>query len=222
MAGGVLILTVHGIGPAPRTLDPDEDRTWVTVEQFEQVLDAVVGRIDVRLTFDDGNVSDVEIGLPRLLERGLSAEFFVLAGLLGEPGRLDAADVRKLHEAGMRVGSHGWAHRDWRRIDPSLHAQEFRDSRRALGELTGRSVSRVAIPFGSYDRHVLRHLRRTGVTRAYTSDGGRARPDSWLQARTSLHADIGPEWIRSVLDGRPSRSLRARRVVARGFKRVRG
>ena len=222
MAGGVLILTVHGIGPAPRTLDPDEDRTWVTVEQFEQVLDAVVGRTDVRLTFDDGNVSDVEIGLPRLLERGLSAEFFVLAGLLGEPGRLDAADVRKLHEAGMGVGSHGWAHRDWRRIDPSLHAQEFRDSRRALGELTGRSVSRVAIPFGSYDRHVLRHLRRTGVTRAYTSDGGRARPDSWLQARTSLHADIGPEWIRRVLDGRPSRSLRARRVVARGFKRVRG
>jgi peptidoglycan/xylan/chitin deacetylase (PgdA/CDA1 family) len=222
MAGGVLILTVHGIGRAPRPLDAGEDRTWVTVEQFEQVLDAVVGRTDVRLTFDDGNASDVEIGLSRLLERGLSAEFFVLAGLLGEPGRLDAADVRKLHEAGMRVGSHGWAHRDWRRIDPSMHAQEFRDSRRALGELTGRSVSRVAIPFGSYDRHVLRHLRRTGVTRAYTSDGGRARPDSWLQARTSLHADIGPEWIRSVLDGRPSRSLRARRVVARGFKRVRG
>jgi peptidoglycan/xylan/chitin deacetylase (PgdA/CDA1 family) len=180
----------------------------------------VVGRTDVRLTFDDGNASDVAIGLPRLLERGLSAEFFVLAGLLGEPGRLDAADVRKLHEAGMRVGSHGWAHRDWRRIDPSLHAQEFRDSRRALGELTGRSVSRVAIPFGSYDRHVLRYLRQSGITRAYTSDGGRARPGSWLQARTSLRADSGPEWIRNVLDGRPSRSLRARRVAARAFKRV--
>ena len=222
MAGGEVIFTLHGIGPAQRPLDPGEDRTWVTVEQFEQVLDAVVGRTDVRLTFDDGNASDVEIGLPRLLERGLSAEFFVLAGLLGEPGRLDAADVRQLHEAGMRVGSHGWAHRDWRRIDLSLHTQEFCDSRRVLGELTGHSVSSVAIPFGSYDRHVLRYLRRTGITRAYTSDGGRARPDSWLQARTSLHADIGPEWIRSVLDGRPSRPLRARRVVARAFKRVRG
>jgi peptidoglycan/xylan/chitin deacetylase (PgdA/CDA1 family) len=222
MAGGVVILTVHGIGPAPRMLDPSKDRGWVTVEQFEQVLDTVVGRTDVRLTFDDGNASDVEIGLPRLLERGLSAEFFVLAGLLGEPGRLDAADVRQLHEAGMRLGSHGWAHRDWRRIDPSLHAEEFQDSRRVLGQLTGSSVSRVAIPFGSYDRHVLSYLRRSGVTRAYTSDGGRARPDSWLQTRTSLRADIGPGWIRSVLDGRPSRSLRARRVVASTFKRVRG
>jgi peptidoglycan/xylan/chitin deacetylase (PgdA/CDA1 family) len=222
MAGGVVILTVHGIGPASRPLDPGEDRTWITVAQFEQVLDAVVGRSDVRLTFDDGNASDVEIGLPRLLDRGLSAEFFVLAGRLGEPGRLDAADVRQLHQAGMRVGSHGWAHRDWRRINPSLHAQEFRDSRQVLAELTGRTVSRVSIPFGSYDRHVLRHLRRTGVTCAYTSDGGRAQPGSWLQPRTSLPADIGPGWVHSVLDGRPSWLLRTRRVAARAFKRVRG
>jgi peptidoglycan/xylan/chitin deacetylase (PgdA/CDA1 family) len=219
VAGGVVILTVHGIGSAARPLDPGEDRTWVSVEQFEQVLDALVGRRDVRLTFDDGNASDVEIGLPRLLERGLTAEFFVLAGLLGEPGRLGAADVRRLHEAGMRVGSHGWAHRDWRRIHPSLHMQEFRDSCRFLAELTGRAVSRVAIPFGSYDRYVLHHLRKAGITRAFTSDGGRARMDSWLQPRTSLPADVNPDWIRNALDGRPRR---ARHIAARTFKRMRG
>jgi peptidoglycan/xylan/chitin deacetylase (PgdA/CDA1 family) len=222
MAGTVVNLTVHGIGPASRPLDPGEDRTWVTVEQFEQVLDAAVGRPDVQITFDDGNASDVEIGLPRLLERGLSAEFFILAGLLGEPGRLDGADVRELHQAGMRIGSHGWAHCDWRRIDPSLHAQEFCDSRQVLAELTGHAVSRVAIPFGSYDRHVLRHLRRAGITRAFTSDGGRARPNSWLQPRTSLQADTGPEWVRSVVDGRPSLVQRTRRIAARAFKQLRG
>jgi peptidoglycan/xylan/chitin deacetylase (PgdA/CDA1 family) len=222
MAGTVVNLTVHGIGPASRTLDPDEDRTWVTVEQFEQVLDAVVGRRDVQLTFDDGNASDVEIALPRLLERGLSAEFFVLAGLLGEPGRLAAEDVRELRDAGMRVGSHGWAHRDWRRIGPDLRSQEFVDARRVLAELIGVAVSRVAIPFGSYDRHVLHHLHRTGVRRAFTSDGGRAVPKSWLQARNSLRADMDPDWVHNVLDARQSPSLRARQVVARGFKRIRG
>jgi peptidoglycan/xylan/chitin deacetylase (PgdA/CDA1 family) len=208
MAGTVVNLTVHGIGPASRTLDPDEDRTWVTVEQFEQVLDAVVGRRDVQLTFDDGNASDVEIALPRLLERGLSAEFFVLAGLLGEPGRLAAEDVRELRDAGMRVGSHGWAHRDWRRIGPDLRSQEFVDARRVLAELIG--------------RHVLNHLHRTGVRRAFTSDGGRAVPKSWLQARNSLRADMDPDWVHNVLDARQSPSLRARQVVARGFKRIRG
>ena len=39
-------------------------------------------------------------------------------------------------------------------------------------------------PFGSYDRRVLARLRRSGVQCAFTSDGGHARPGSWLQNRT--------------------------------------
>jgi len=218
----VINLTVHGIGPPVRPFEPGEAETWVTVEQFEQVLDAVAGRPDVRLTFDDGNASDVEIALPRLRERGLVAEFFVLAGRLGEPGRLDADGVRELVAAGMPVGSHGWAHRDWRRLDPGEASEELRDAHRVLGELTGRPVTRVAIPFGSYDRHVLRRLRLAGVTRAYTSDGGRARPGSWLQARTSLRHDIDAAWTRRILDERPSPLRRARSLAARTVKRLRG
>ena len=59
-------LTVHGIGTPVRPLDPGEDEVWVTVQQFEDVLDAVAGRTDVRITFDDANASDVEIALPQL------------------------------------------------------------------------------------------------------------------------------------------------------------
>ncbi|MFO7250721.1 MAG: polysaccharide deacetylase family protein [Actinomycetes bacterium] len=218
----VVNLTVHGIGPPSRPFEPGEQDTWVTVEQFEQVLDAVAGRPDVRLTFDDGNASDVEIALPRLRERGLVAEFFVLAGRLGEPGRLDADGVRELVAAGMTVGSHGWAHRDWRRLDARQASEEFGAAHRVLSELTGRPVTRVAIPFGSYDRHVLRRLRQAGVTRAYTSDGGRARPDAWLQARTSLRHDLDAAWTRRVLDERPAPLARARSLAARTVKRLRG
>ncbi|MGW0060598.1 polysaccharide deacetylase family protein [Streptosporangium sandarakinum] len=218
----VVNLTVHGVGPAVRPLDEGEDETWVDVERFERVLDAVAGRPDVRVTFDDGNASDVEIALPRLLERGLTAEFFVLAGLLGEPGRLDADGVRELAAAGMRIGSHGWAHRDWRRLDARQAKEEIDGANRLLGELVGGPVTRVAIPFGSYDRRVLGMLRRAGVTRAYTSDGGRAHPDSWLQARNSLRHDIDPGWASRVVDGTPPLPLRARRTVARVVKRFRG
>jgi peptidoglycan/xylan/chitin deacetylase (PgdA/CDA1 family) len=214
-------LTVHGIGDTTRALDQGEDTTWVTVEQFEQVVDAVAGRSDVRITFDDGNASDVEIALPRLVERGLKAEFFVLAGLLGEPGRLDAAGIKELTGAGMRIGSHGWAHRDWRTLDGPQVAEEFSRAHVLLSELTGAPVSRVAIPFGSYDRQVLRRLRRAGVTRAYTSDGGRARPDSWLQARNSLKHDLDAGWIRRVLDGRPPLGRRTAKLGMRLYKRVR-
>ena len=108
---------MHGIGRPARALETDEGHVWISVEQFEGLLDTAVGRPDVTVTFDDGNISDLEIGLPRLLERGLKARFYVCAGLLGEPGRLDEEGVRELHAAGMVIGSHGWAHRDWRSLD---------------------------------------------------------------------------------------------------------
>jgi hypothetical protein len=218
----VAIVNVHGIGPTVRELDPDERPTWIGIEQFELVLDAMVGRPDVRITFDDGNASDLEIALPRLVERGLTAEFFVLAGLLGEPGRLDADGVRELVRHGMTIGSHGWAHRDWRRLDAAEAAQEIGEANRVLGELAGRPVSAVAIPFGSYDRRVLGRLRQAKLTCAYTSDGGRARPHSWLQPRNSVRYDLDAAWVSRVLNGHPSLPVRARKLAARTVKRFRG
>ncbi|PZG42307.1 glycosyl transferase [Spongiactinospora gelatinilytica] len=222
MAGSIVNITVHGIGPVVRELDPGEDQVWVEVEQFERMLDAAVGRGDVRITFDDGNASDVEIALPRLLERGLTAEFFVCAGLLGEPGRVDAGGVRELAAAGMRIGSHGWSHRDWRLLSPEDVEREMIEAGHVLADLVGHPVSRVAVPFGSYDRHVLRRMRDAKITRAYTSDGGRARPGTWLQTRTSIGPDLDQDWLDRVLNGTPSVYGRARGSAARAFKRLRG
>jgi len=74
-------------------------------------------RPDVRIFFDDSNRSDVDIALPALLERGMRATFFVLAGRLDDPAHLDDSDLRRLVAAGMGIGSHGMRHRDWRRLD---------------------------------------------------------------------------------------------------------
>jgi hypothetical protein len=39
---------------------------WVSRERLDAVLDSVAGRDDVRITFDDGNASDVVHALPAL------------------------------------------------------------------------------------------------------------------------------------------------------------
>ena len=212
-------LAVHGIGRPARQLDPGEDERWVTVEQFERVLDAVSGREDVRLTFDDGNESDVEIALPRLAERGLTAEFFPLAGRLGQRGYLDRDGLRELVRAGMRIGSHGWEPRDWRRLDDRHARRELTDAPKLLGDLCGEPVRRFSLPFGAYDRRVLARLRAAGATRVYTSDGGPAKRDGWLQPRTELRHDLDEAWLESVLIASPGVYRRAGRRVARLFRR---
>ncbi|WP_410595909.1 polysaccharide deacetylase family protein [Amycolatopsis sp. lyj-23] len=211
-----VILAMHGVGRPARQLDPGEDERWLTVEQFERVLDVAAEHEDVRLTFDDGNDSDVEIVLPRLADRGLTAEFFPLAGRLGQRGYLDRDGLRELVRAGMEIGSHGWEPRDWRRLD-DLHAgRELRDAPQLLGDLCGRPVRRYSLPFGAYDRRVLARLRQAGATRVYSSDGGAARRDGWLQARTELPHDVDGDRLDSVLAG----SRRAAHWANRLFRRA--
>jgi peptidoglycan/xylan/chitin deacetylase (PgdA/CDA1 family) len=199
MAVETLNLALHGIGRPARQLEPGEDEYWVTVEQFERVLDAIADRPDVHLTFDDGNESDVEIALPRLVERGLNAEFFPLAGRLGQRGYIDRDGLRELVRAGMEVGSHGWEPRDWRRLDDRHAHRELEDAPRLLGDLCGKPVCRFSLPFGKYDRLVLARLRQAGATRVYTSDGGTARHDGWLQPRTEVCHDVDQGRIDDLL-----------------------
>jgi peptidoglycan/xylan/chitin deacetylase (PgdA/CDA1 family) len=182
-------LTFHGIGPVERALDPGEDRVWVTASRFTAALDAVAGRPDVRITFDDGNASDVTHALPALSERGLTATFFVVAARLGEPHFLSADDVRTLVAAGMTIGSHGLHHRPWRECDDADLEQELTHSRRVLEAVTQTTVDEAACPLGSYDRRVLHALQRAGYERVYTSDRGPARAGDWLQPRTSITPD---------------------------------
>ena len=179
-------LTFHGIGECTRGVEPSEERVWVSSEQFHSVLDSVAGRSDVRITFDDGNASDVEHALPALRRRGLTGTFFVVASRIGTPGFLDADDLCELSRAGMTIGSHGMSHRPWRRLDGRELREELLDARRLLEEIVGRPVTRAACPFGSYDRHVLRSLRRCGYLQVYTSDRGTARSDRWIQPRNTV------------------------------------
>ncbi len=218
----VAVLNVHGIGDPVRPLEPDEGDVWISLRQFELVLDAVAERDDVRLTFDDGNLSDIEIALPLLTERNLSADFFICPGLFGMPGRLTADGIRELCKAGMTVSTHGWGHIDWRLSGPAQVVQELQESRTTLRQITGAEVEHVSVPFGSYDRYVLRELQHFGLSRAYTSDGGRTDPDAWLQPRTSLRSDVDQDWLDRVLDPDPPLRLRARNRVARAVKSARG
>jgi len=195
-------LTLHGIGPCERPLEPGEDRVWVGVDEFGSVLDAVAGHDDVRLTFDDGNASDVVHALPALRARGLRATFFVVAGRLGEPGFLGEDEVRALADAGMGIGCHGMRHRPWRRLEERALHEELVDARTVLERVVGGPITEAACPFGSYDRRVLSGLRAGGYRRVFTSDRGGARPDAWLQARTTLHGGSAMATADRVLHGR--------------------
>ncbi|MCP3423018.1 polysaccharide deacetylase family protein [Nocardioides pinisoli] len=211
----------HGIGSPQRPLEPGEARYWITVDTFHEVLDLLADRPQVRISFDDGNASDVEIGMPALVARGLSATFFPLAGRLDAPGSLSTSDLRDLASAGMTVGTHGMDHVPWRGLDPASRHRELVTARDRLGEAVGMPVDEAALPLGRYDRQLLNHLRRLGYTRVHTSDRHRARPGSWLQARYSIRSEDTAASFGDTVLSSPSAGRRVERLLAGTVKRLR-
>jgi peptidoglycan/xylan/chitin deacetylase (PgdA/CDA1 family) len=223
---GEVFLNFHGVGVPPPGTDRAERDYWWDERPFLKALDEVSvemnGRASgIRITFDDGNASDVEIALPALRERNMTATFFVCAGRVGTRGYLDDSAIGELLSAGMRVGSHGMDHVDWRKLDESrLHA-EIAGAKHKLEDLCGSRIDEVSIPFGSYDRRVLAKLRSEGYGRVYTSGGGMARRCAWLKPRNTL--DRSWQW-KKVLEGLAARETpmnRLRRALAERYKSLR-
>lgn len=219
--GSVINVCFHGVGEPGRALEPGEGGYWVDPDRFRRILDEVATWPATRLSFDDGNASDLEYALPALVERSLTADFFVLAGRFGAPGSLGEAGVRELRAAGMRIGTHGMAHRSWRGLDPGAQREEFEVARERIAAAVGEPVDTAACPLGQYDRRVLGSLRRLGYTRVFTSDRRRARAGAWLQPRHSVRRHDTPESLRATVLARPALHHQARSAAAGIVKRLR-
>jgi peptidoglycan/xylan/chitin deacetylase (PgdA/CDA1 family) len=218
---GLINLTFHGLGSPPDAVSESERAVWVSDQRFREILDAVRGEPSVRITFDDGNASDAELALPALLERGLTATFFVLGGRVDSRGYLDRGQIRDLAQAGMRIGSHGMDHRSWRALAPGDTEREMTEARRMLEGVLGAPIGEASCPFGAYDRHVLRELRARGYRRVFTSDRLPAQHEDWFQPRYTVHADDDASAVRGWVDRGSAVAHLAQRAKV-FLKRIRG
>jgi len=224
--GQELILCLHGIGRPHDGVTARESIFWVTRQAFTTLLENIVetrATVDIPalMTFDDGNASDATTALPELFKRGLKGVFFICAGRIGSPHYLDRAALADLVAAGMEIGTHGKDHRNWRGLDEAALDAELGDARRRIEDVCGVVVTKAAIPFGSYDRHLLRRLRRERFECVYTSDRGLARSEAWLKPRDTMDSTWLEADMRRVLTAKPSLKARLRRNVAILYKGLR-
>jgi peptidoglycan/xylan/chitin deacetylase (PgdA/CDA1 family) len=216
-----VILNFHGIGRPGRPLEAGEDRFWIDRDTYRAILDLVAAQGPaVQLTFDDGNRSDIEIGAPELAARGLTATFFVLAGRLDTRGSLTTGDVRALAATGHRIGTHGHDHVDWRRLDAAGAVREFDTARATLEATAGCAIDQASVPFGAYDRRVLRALRSRGIAEVHTSDRGVVHGAPFIRPRNCIRADTDVAAVRSILAGRDGVARRLRRALGIARKRL--
>jgi peptidoglycan/xylan/chitin deacetylase (PgdA/CDA1 family) len=195
-------LMLHGIGPAPDRIDPDERPYWIS----EQTLAFVLAEMKAHgaiLTLDDGNDTDVRIVLPKLVAAGLTASFFIPSDRIGTPGYVTEHDILELHRAGMEIGSHGCAHLNWLKAGDAEIARDVMQSVERLAGLIHAPVRSVAIPYGYCDRRVLAVLRQLGIGRVYSSFRGPCIEGAWLVRRDCITAGMAPHEIRAIMTRKP-------------------
>jgi peptidoglycan/xylan/chitin deacetylase (PgdA/CDA1 family) len=245
-----LLLTYHAVedGPAPLYVAPDVFRTHLDVlEQtgartltVAELADALRARRvperAVALTFDDGIASVVQVAVPLLVERGMTATLFCVAGHLGgasdwpsqprnrrEFAHATAPELRDCAGLGFEIGSHGLEHEPLGTADGGVLERELAESKASLERELGVEVRSFAYPYGAASSAADAALRRAGYTAACIGSFGLAGPraDPFALPRIDVHYLRRPALLRRAHTGSLDGYLAARRLGARAKRLVR-
>jgi len=130
------------------------------------------------LTFDDGLADNWTALAPVLARQAAPATVFVVTGWLGglhpdAPGAaiLSAAQVRRLHQAGVEIGAHGTTHADLTSLSTAAATDDLANSRAVLEALVDAPVPSAAYPYGAADDSVRAACRAAGFAAACRTSG---------------------------------------------------
>lgn len=142
----------------------------------------------VVITFDDGFHDCFVHTAPVLQASGLSATFFLVAGLMGgpstwlraergiEPPLMSWRDARALEADGHTCASHSMTHPRLALTSAQQCRDELAESRARIEQELGHAVREIAYPFGSENEQVRRLAAECGYEAACTVEIGLSPP----------------------------------------------
>ncbi len=154
------------------------------------------------ITFDDGHVSNYDLALPILQERKLVAQFFITVGWTGvRASYMRWEQLRLMHEAGQRIGAHGWSHTLLTHCNNSELKIELGVARLTLEDKLGTAITTMSLPGGRYNDRVIAACLESGYTQIYTSaPRAEADPASKMIGRLNILQGMSLDWIASLLE----------------------
>jgi peptidoglycan/xylan/chitin deacetylase (PgdA/CDA1 family) len=143
-----------------------DDAPFLATEAADPAADMPFG-----LTFDDGGVSFHTHIATCLEARGWRGHCFMTTGCIGQPGFLDASQLRELHARGHVIGSHSVTHpKRFASCSWEEMLKEWSDSRQTLQDILGADVVCASVPGGYFSTLVAEAAQEAGYTTLFTSE----------------------------------------------------
>ncbi len=142
-----------------------------------QLYDGLVNGADlptrpIVFTFDDGYADAYQFATPILAEQGMTGTFFVISGMVEQPGYLTWGQVAEMHGAGMEIGNHTVSHPNLAYLTAEQQTAEVEGCAAAIASVLGVRPAFFCYPLGRYSYTTIRIVRETGHLAAVTiSDG---------------------------------------------------
>ena len=184
------------------------DCTFLTLQECrDRALRGDLPAKTVCLTFDDGKKSHLDLVAPLLQEAGVRGTFFIITEWLGRPNFLKPAELRKLSEMGMEIGSHSVSHPFMTTLSDEAMCKETEDSKKYLEDLISRPVDSYSYPYGDVNERVRNVVARAGYKVGCGAwRGSNTSESDWLVLnRWGMHDTTGLQGLeRIVEEGTPS------------------
>lgn len=137
------------------------------------------------LTFDDGYVDNLTLGLPVLQKEHVPATIYIVSSGVGKknhiwkesgdrlPGDfLNWDEIKTLRDSGWEIGSHAHDHVHLDRYSKEDQKQLIFDSRDLLQAILKTPIMSFSYPYGHYNQDTVQLVKDAGFTHATTTESG--------------------------------------------------
>jgi peptidoglycan/xylan/chitin deacetylase (PgdA/CDA1 family) len=151
------------------------------------------------VTIDDGHPSVIDNAAAIFARYSIPYAVYVIPGRIGRKDHMSKIQLRDLATRGAHIGSHSMTHRSVAGLPISDLTYELSDSKKAIEDIIGRSVTSFAYPFGTlldFDCAAAMALRKAGYEFGFTSQHGAVTPGQDLMTLPRVKIEGGdPDWI---------------------------
>lgn len=145
---------------------------------FKDLADGNIPAKPIILTFDDGYRDVYEYAYPELLKRNMTAVFFIITDVIGDPAYMTSAQIQDLSKHDFEIGSHTLTHPGLALLKPDKQKTEIFDSKTKLEKLLGQPVISFCYPYGNYNDETVKLVKEAGYLYATTTKTGEAETQS--------------------------------------------
>jgi peptidoglycan/xylan/chitin deacetylase (PgdA/CDA1 family) len=192
-----------------------EQMSWLSKNGYQtlSIDDLIHNRISnksVVLSFDDGHISNYTLAFPILKHFKFIATFFIVPKYFNKNNYLTREQILEMHQQGMRFESHSLTHPYIVSLSRKEIVQELTESKDIIQGLLNTAVNHFSIPYGFYNKDLVRHLEEAGYKSLVTEDFGYYKFDKssfQIVPRFIVKSEIELGKFKNIAERRKSRLI---------------